>query len=220
MTTSDSPTLVALACFAHRVKSAPTQFPGLLSPTCSSVHCVAGSPLTCTSCCCCCLTTLPAVVTSRPDPLGSTVGNVEQLLCPPDTFVRTLDGRADAMGLYYLVLICSDGTFIGSVGFLGLGGSTPGDIFVASTPTDGWAALTAGLVNNAVVSLSLTSTEGDTTPTYGNSTAQRANRSCQTGERLVGVDVYPSGRIGDLGGIQMLCGESPGYFGHALTIAS
>lgn len=95
-----------------------------------------------------CLLPLPsspaAEITSRPSPA---LGNYDLLpnstavveyVCPPGTFIRSWDGRADAAGLYALGITCSDGTFAGSLGTWG-----SAEEFVETTPNDGYTTITA-----------------------------------------------------------------------------
>lgn len=156
-----------------------------------------------------------APVSFRPPPLGprgppGQSWSQGELLCPPGTFVRIVDGRADSAGLYYLALTCSDGTFLGGQGSAGMDG-TP---FVISTVSDGFTSLTGGNPGGSVVSVSLTRTDGTQSQTYGMLTedAAIATTSCRENERIVGLcfRTYSDDMLPGLGPIGLMCDDCPG----------
>lgn len=128
------------------------------------------------------------------------------MLCPPGTFLNVMDVWADQQGLYSLALYCSDGTFIGSQGYAGVGGT----LSFFSTVTAGFFGLTAGVQDGSVVSLSMTTLDGSTTPTFGVPNTEQFPVYCYDGDRVVGLTFRDNGRIGNLGAIGLLCANSPG----------
>lgn len=150
--------------------------------------------------------------------------------------MRVFDGRADSKGLYALGLTCSDGTFVGSVGYWGVGGEN----FVVekdALETDGFEAIQAGVVLtgvfncldtsdkpssdkpsrdkpcSSVVSIAFKTTQDDnfTTP-IGNTNAATAveMRNCTAGEHIVGLTIFGDSSAGNIGSFGMCCYNRPG----------
>lgn len=153
-------------------------------------------------------------VTNRPPPLGSfdTIDSpLLEFICPPGTFLRSWDGRADAGGLFALGLTCSDGTFIGSLGVWGPWGQE----FATSTVNDGYRALEAVLdFGGAVVGLTFIDRQDERSPRYGKAadaaSGPAVTTTCEADERIVGLAARVVGGRGNIGAIGLLCGGIAG----------
>jgi hypothetical protein len=152
-----------------------------------------------------------AVIFERATPLPSfnldvyTDNHVQELVCPPGTFVRSWDGRADANGLYALAISCSDGTYLGDVGSW-----AQGEPFNALTQSDGYVGVTAVTDSaGSVVGLSFTDRWDDTTPTYGASGTSVVT-NCREAQRVVGLAVRATTGRGNIGTFGLLCGDVKG----------
>lgn len=154
---------------------------------------------------------LAAVEFERAAPLPSfdleiySESHVYEFVCPPGTFVRAWDGRADADGLYALAVTCSDGTLVGDVGSWG-----NGEAFAALTQTDGYSSITAFTDSaGSVVGILFTDRFDDSSPRYGASGTPQLS-SCREAQHVVGLVIRETTGSGNIGTFGLLCGEVKG----------
>lgn len=131
---------------------------------------------------------------------------VQEQVCPPGTFVRSWDGRADTLGLYALAITCSDGTDFATVGSWDTGTE-----FAAVTPADGYFSVTASLdAAGSVVGVTLIDRNEAPSPTYGVAGGTRHTLSCAEGRRIVGLGTKATAGKGNVGTFCLLCADVKG----------
>jgi hypothetical protein len=131
-----------------------------------------------------------------------------EFVCPPNTFVRTWDGRADETGLYALGITCSDGTFVGSVGVW-----AAGEEFTETTQNDGYSTVVAKVNNGVVTGVSFRDRqfeEGTKAPVWGSKAGPDQSSSCGEDERIVGIAIRGDTTLGNVGTFRLLCGLAQG----------
>lgn len=112
-----------------------------------------------------------------------------------------------------LLLVCSDGTYIGALGYWGKGDQQ----FSEYTETEGYTAIQARInVRKSVAAVSFKAAWQDFGPWYGSPGAPlTGNSTCRGGERIVGLSCSSLDADG-IGAVGALCGfiECESAVGH------